>query len=544
MKIHAPLVSQIDLDKLIELADGTPLQRDVQLAVRFLQDPTLHCEFDSSVAPRSSIKLSQVHQLVQNGFAEEVPETAVRCWGLCSTIPEVSKQRLRVIHDMLPENVFCEAAPKIHLRSIRDLKALAQNNALAATFDFKCWYYQLPLSPEVQRFCGFRVGKRWFCLKVGPMGHKHLVFVAHTITRALAEDYADPTTHVETDVIIDNVSFWSNSVASLEARIKRFKERCAIVGAVIGQEGAANSTVTHRGMCFNLIDKTVALKPQWTEKFIVRVTRALNESVPAQCWQSLLGGITWINTVLEDGFPAAELFFTYKFIARIARLEPRSFVVPWDCVKVECSRLVSFLRSCPTTSVSTSLTSNETPLLVTDASKTGPFAAFGAMLVLPHQQIHTFQGIFDLHVAAESHINELELRALHAGLVHFSSMIAPGSTLRVALDNSCAVHILKSGRSSSSRLHPWVRAIKRLTRDSHITLCVAWIPSKANPADGLSRQRGLTADDLAQGGVLADLVGVVREETAFPFQDSFLAPASPYLVSPKTHPVVLGLDGK
>jgi hypothetical protein len=97
----------------------------------------------------------------------------------------------------------------------------------------------------------------------------------------------------------------------------------------------------------------------------------------------------------------------------------------------------------------------------------------------------------------EEHINALELRAANVAVRWIlSSPKSIGSRIVMLSDSQVAVGSLSKGRSSSPVILRRLRATAALLLGSGTQLYSHWIPSKANPADGPSRDIGTLSNSL------------------------------------------------
>jgi len=370
-----------------------------------------------------------------------------------------------------------------------------------ATFDFKCWFYQLPLSDEVANSACFRLPSGWMQLLVGPMGHKNMVYVAHTITAFLARHATRSLPTVTADVITDNVAFFGTNLQDLLVACSEFTSVCALVSATIGESTPPAAGGTHRGMVFDLLSRTVSLKDTWLGEFRSRVAAA-HERIPFQAWESLAGAVAWIFSVLVET-PHPLPYFLFRFVARKSH-RPKEAVLGWPSAVRELTALLASIDAAPAACLKQH-TQTSTAFLITDACKSGPFSGWGAVVVADGR-IFSTSATFPLGEAG--HINELEMRAIALGL-HYALSLHVDSPLHILCDNKAACQILKKGRSSSRPLHMLARHIRSLAHSSVVSLTVSWIPSAMNPADGLSRGAALSHRDvdLAHALVSMDWVG-------------------------------------
>ncbi len=504
---HAPAVNSFDLDKLLSIAPEDP---NVALAARFLRDPSLHvARPDTARCPVSRIREATANTLEARGFACPVAKDDVLSWGIASEVPQAAKQRQRVVHDMLPGNALDVDAPEVALRALEPLRTLASRSTWMATFDFRCWYYQLRTGDAVSYSMCFRLARRWLRFLVGPMGHKNMVFVAHTITAFLAKEAlrrcGTHTNDVTEDVIIDNVAFFSHDLATLTQVCDAFIALCAETSATIGDYTPPATHGIHRGMVFDLAAGSVSLKPSWMAEFRARVGSA-HAPVPFQALESLAGSVAWIFAVLtESAHPLP--FYLFREVARYCG-RPMTLVAVWRCALDELDALVASIEACPASPLAPTRLSG-TFHLITDACKSGPFSGWGAIAVIGGR-IFTTSAVFPTNTSA--HIGELEMRAVALG-THFAlALNSQGAhNMQILCDNKTCCHVLKKGRSSSRPLHTIARHILQLARSSALRIDVTWIPSQMNPADGLSRGRNFTARDVDLARSLVSMDWVVSE---------------------------------
>ena len=162
-------------------------------------------------------------------------------------------------------------------------------------------------------------------------------------------------------------------------------------------------------------------------------------------------------------------------------------------MKSEVSTVISFLQ----------LRSNSTALVrrtvvVTDACKEFSKASWGVVWIREGRV--TFEsGVFR---NVKPNIATLEFDALNYGVRN-----APHGAILALVDNSNVVDVIRRGRTSSLPLHQKLKEFRSIRKAGSITdFNILWIPSKWNPADGISRQKPWTASDEAKAKLLADAV--------------------------------------
>lgn len=145
---------------------------------------------------------------------------------------EIAKARRRI----LEEPILNDVITKDDLQYTRAAtKATIRKQVGAARwscqFDFKSWYDQIPLSPEIRKFFGVVLRGKTYRLKSLPMGGRQSCEVAQAVTWYLLS--FDRPTSVQVATCIDNVRFTSDDREALQAAAQTFLERCNRVGAQI-----------------------------------------------------------------------------------------------------------------------------------------------------------------------------------------------------------------------------------------------------------------------------------------------------------------------
>eukprot|EP00760_Papus_ankaliazontas_P017258 PhM_4_TR1708/c0_g1_i3/m.34427 len=326
------------------------------------------------------------------------------------------------------------------------------------------------------------------------MGHKWFVFVAHTITSVLAWVR---TANVQSDIIIDNVLFCGDRTQVALANVE-FRNRCALVGATIGdmEEG---TIIPHRGVVLNFADKSVGLKPSWIAKFEERVKATFERSPSAAQLYSLGGMLAWARSVLGES-PESD-YALWRHLATAARNFDNSpnKQLPWPPVaRSELQRYAEWLSTQPVQQVRQEAMWKT--LVVTDAAKDSAGASWGGIIVTDTIQLHS--GKFINNSASIVHY---ELAAVAETLARGWERLRNDVVL--VTDNTAVQHILSKGRSSAKTLHNLARQILRPLHHAGRAVLPLWVPSAANPADGISRGCEYTAKDASKLHALSEELG-------------------------------------
>lgn len=254
--MHAPQVAKLDLAAVRRLAVQTPYATDFDYALQMLNDESIHqmTEMDTTLAVASELRSEQIDTLYAAGQIRPIREESVKGWGNAYLVGEPMKLRQRPIIDMLTANVLLQDAPKVQFADLQQWTEQACQHRVAGSIDMKGWYFQIPVSEEVQPYLCIKTSRGWYAMTHAPMGHKWSVFIAHTITKILAHD---ENQKLFTDIIIDNVFVAGENTAEVNEYIARFYRRCASANVTIGDVTVATKKVEHRGVLVSLNQKTV-----------------------------------------------------------------------------------------------------------------------------------------------------------------------------------------------------------------------------------------------------------------------------------------------
>ena len=292
---------------------------------------------------------------------------------------------------------------------------------------------------------------------------------------------------VQADVIIDNVLFFSDDRQSLAIVCNNFVHLCECVTVTIGDYQQPSQRQVHRGIEFNLCEKTLRLKEKWCDKILKRLEIAQT----IEQWRSIGGSLAWVLAAVA---PQLSLFYFWKWLARQSRENDRKKVEPWPSVQKELALFQEFVKENTPQAICYSTAPH---LLITDASGF-PGAGWGAILVnLLSGTIQCDAGLFE-GTEARYHINELEVMAIEKAIHSFHRDLPPGKCVNVLCDNEVAVACVNKGSSKAFFLNQKVTQLKKLTQQLGIDLLLQWLPSKENPADPLSRGKDLSQVQIEQ----------------------------------------------
>lgn len=504
--MHLYDVRQGDLDVQYVVQEATKAlapscAHELAEAVRWLHDPTLHelsiarvmelYAVPSDAVPRvkqSRFSLQQVQQMEEFGIVHlDVPDDAQRQTSVFGfTVAEPSKvpPRLRIIFDTLLANTFADDALPVEFRGARDLLTFFRRHQWFVSFDFKAWYFQFALSEEVAALYVGRIpGDHTFRIRRPAMGHKRSVKVAHCVSNALARIaiIRAQASHCECDVIIDNVCF-GGPLEELRRVEVEFRHICEEAHAVIGDSTPISKVITHRGLVYDAAYSSLSIKASWCTKTLERIAQLI-EKPNYDKVISLMGSFNYVR--IYFGARCPPWHFLAKGAARWAQ-SPRTKYSMSPSILHQLQQMAEFLRAAPARVLSIPEAAPEDEILVTDAHKAGPFAAWGAVLI-KGDQVHVRSGKFQFNCPEK--IAQLELRAVGCALRAFANRLAAPveRNLNMMTDNTAVLYTLQKGTSPTpcmmTELIPVLHECATLQR----TLFVKFVPSEWNVADKPSR---------------------------------------------------------
>ena len=504
---HAPKLRALLIDELVEYSKCTPYHAEAAHARRILCDDELWAPARTTTnVPKSRVPMRVATDLVASDILAETSEQPL-AWGLLNLKPEPDKEppRNRVISDMLWTNWGLPDTFIVNFSTMQQLEALFARNAWARAFDYTGWFYSLTVGERVQLFLAVRIGNRTFVHTRAPMGHKWIVFVAHTFAKVLAW-----TPHIEHDVIIDNVLYASNNKELLQTEGDAFLARSDKFCATVGEKTEPTTHVTYRGIDAHM-GTSIGVKPKWAAKCVKRITVVLDETPNAAQMYSLGGMFAWLRGILQS--TTLDDYWLWRTIAKAAGLDQR-VRIHLDANTREALMAIRDLMTgpdLPRRDISAQQ-ARAPALLVTDAMQNKPLGRWGAIVVT--NTIRTYGGLFPIPFANASSIADLETATVLLALELDNGL--HGRDIHLYTDNMVTWRVLQKKRSSAWRLHTLSKKIHLKVRALDATLAVTWIPSAENPADGTSRGKVATDSDSALLRRLGQKTGMVTEGKALP----------------------------
>lgn len=125
----------------------------------------------------------------------------------------------RLVGDASALNKAMRRPPTFCLPGLFDVLLLVANSRFLVDFDFRNWFYQIPVVGCLRRFFGARVGARHFFTRVLLMGWSYAPLIAQTISRAIVRKVLG----VWGLVYIDNILVGAQSREHMARLLDRLK---------------------------------------------------------------------------------------------------------------------------------------------------------------------------------------------------------------------------------------------------------------------------------------------------------------------------------
>lgn len=192
-------------------------------------------------------------------------------------------------------------------------------------------------------------------------------------------------------------------------------------------------------------------------------------------FESLWGKLLWAARVLDVDM---SLYWKIlRFRRSVCRLDANSELHIYGPIANDLLLLLRVVLANKPRNASGAKADHPEATLITDASTAG----YGANLI-NGTEVHYYAGVFSA-LDASKHINEKEMKAVLFALIHWRSLLQR-KHVNILVDNNVTRFCLRRGGSRSYHLDRLsVQVLQRLS-DSY---SVAYIPSRENPADLLSR---------------------------------------------------------
>ena len=370
----------------------------------------------------------------------------------------------------------------------------------AFTADLKCGFHQVPLLPEARRHLRFVVNGVVYQPTRLIMGLSVSVEIMQIITEVIAGVRGTCSMHwrcrdpggVSTAVFVDDMGK-SGSERNVQAHMQQDTRRQEYAGVTFKTELTIVKNYTFLGVRFNHETKQVAVGEKTLSKLPVGGMPAFMSN---QGIEQLASRLVWCSSVLNLLIPN-KIYYVLKYAARRCNAMNRGIADPQALVQLPRSVRIAFDvwidLSKQQRLVQPRRDNGRHCTIYTDASLQG-----GGMIMMDDHGTFFAHGWrwtdadsiprgLDPRKLAPEHINLLEARAVAHAFNYGRDEIIKAGTINLFVDNTSVQCAIERGYAKSPELNEQITPIIREMRAHNITVNVAYIESRNNPADALSR---------------------------------------------------------
>ena len=339
-----------------------------------------------------------------------------------------------------------------------------------AQWDLSCWFYQIPLSTQVQRYFGVRINGEEFAFCCLPMGFVASVYVAQQLTLAASAEIEGRLVYI--DNIFTGCKDQSEAITTDSELCKRLAEVEVELKLSASEHGDELDIL---GVHCNAREKTIRL----SEEFVKKHSQALQETIDCKSVRTTTRGLMKLIGMLFRGVYVLQLgFHNYDKILRTASaiaLLPLNAPLEWKIDDQTKALAMTIHTNAPVTTIFRDNTRESGPVIATDASLSG----YG-YLWTHRGRVVAGSGVWPEE--PEDNMPKLEgmAAAIAIKALEYHGYRVKGSTLHT--DSETLIKACKRGHSTKCpELNTTIAYVKELN------IGLTHVPSEENPADGSSR---------------------------------------------------------
>jgi hypothetical protein len=436
------------LPQYLSVAAGTSFNAKMG----WLTDPSKYVNVAKGKPSRAEVSDADLERLLESGIIRRVREEDVLSYARLFTIPEVDKQRRRVICHPVEVNDGVSFASTLG-GDFAPADALVQQlftGSHAARLDLRAGYYQLPLADQVQRYYAVRVKGNSYVFTRAVMGGSPFADVCHFVTRIIAEAGASLAgAHA---VYIDGARFVGTE-RQVNAAVAATKRRALEVGATFNDDDYSRPRVVSpwNGAEYDFGAKTVRLLKRTVEK--------LKPMTDIELWT-----FRELSENMGRIFPAAAIlghrWYKSYYLLKLYRRQMAKYQVDPQLADVRIAvwkRATEHYRALMATLL-TNAPRRATEVIQPQVTVFVDASTVGWGAVVEEEGRITFFGAKWKPTDARHHINVLEALAIGEAVTAFAAVLR-GKAVRFVIDNTSAKITLFKQRSKAYELD---RAVERV----------------------------------------------------------------------------------
>jgi hypothetical protein len=480
LPLYTPKVKKISVDEITQLLgvddDDLKWLNDEEHYTALMRAIPMK----NRLRPRNIIPAKDELQLVEAGIIEPADERESKAWCRVTSTNERHKGRRRPLVEPRDINNRTKATgvPKVNLPSSRQIQRLVALHNYVESIDFKSYFYQICLAPEIRNFFRIQLNGKLYQLAVMPMGACFSVALAQKISTAMAKKVYGQLPSDELAIYVDNVFRFSNS------KIEKSNGWMADVGS-----HEVSDDLEILGQKVNLKTKTIDCG-QKTRMKLTQLDRRAKTHL--ELWQTM-GVLMYVAEIKHRSM--AKYYFLMRTLGKscsdfLAGRVSKHDEILWEKVAFhQLGELIAEAKDWPPAKVNGGWTANThqqdkgSVIIFTDASDWG----YG-IVSLGDEGWTIHSGEWDPEMK-NTPIHEREAEAI---IIAISKVQEQCRKVFILCDNTVVVQCLRKGRSRSVKLNKTVA--KTLTIECEIY--VTWVSTGQQIADKPSRNEQLSQNDV------------------------------------------------
>lgn len=480
--------------------DASPaLLARLQQILRYVEEDMYNEVANSDSQWISNVDYADLEVLLRHNIIEATDKAGAKHIGHLFFVEEPHKARRRPI--FWPKSINAAIDPPTPaLPDIVESALDLEKGGWAACFDLSASFFQVPNGANAKHFA-FKTAKgQYYRFLRMVMGVRYAPECMQVICEILGEEARSRVGlmgSVRQTVHIDNIRFWSLSQKHIAAVARSFQEVCVGAGVTLNQEeeNAPHQVGVFIGMKFQYDIGTVSLSDKTRSKLVAAETTLQNKEAT---WADILGvfGICVFASRVTR-FALATMWRIFKYVRRrahafsVGQIDIDSPAQVWPhTIPVWSDWIARLLAAPPARHGATALDLQaDFNMLVTDASLDG----YGAILMTASGRLHFLQGRWSQHTAGKNpsllrpdDINMLEMRAVGLAARKFTAQLRT-LPLLVLVDNTSTMYVLRRGQAAELDFNDATRITLEHLRVLGVDTFVAWVDTRSNPSDALSR---------------------------------------------------------
>lgn len=372
--------------------------------------------------------------------------------------------KLRLIFDGRRLNARCPEPPSFQMLSHRALANLAGRFSFAAKFDFRSFFFNVPLAGSIRQFFGLRCDIGDFRWARAPFGWSWSPFFADLLCQSVVSHLR--SLGIEIHAYMDDLIIFANSHAECARQLEVALDFCASIGLRVKESKTVLPTqlLTILGVVYDLVLKTSSLDPSYFSS-LSRMVSGWSSAAVRKCdLAGLIGSLVFVNNAFPGSLSMLNpLFVVMNQLADTPWLAPINIKPAIPVANDIISSMAAF-EPCPL-----------------QVANRGECLATLFCDATPVQVGAVVNGSAHAALIAETTVFEAEAMGMA-----FALSLSSDSDVLVATDNQALFNAIVKGRSPNSVANSLIYGILRARLNGSVII-PTWVPSEANLADYPSR---------------------------------------------------------